>query len=246
MGFAHPHTALAFHAPPAFHVQSKRYHPLNRPLRHTCSFQRRGSAIDTISYALRKKPIVTAITRDADLTDALSSSANVAFLLGADILTLAGTVERLHAAGKLSFVHLDLMTGIARDTSGIRYLAETIGVDGVVTTRTSLIAAAKQHGLIAVQRTFILDSVSIDQTLKMLQDSRPDAIEVLPGLVIPHVMHLLKPSRHTPIIAGGLLSTPEHVRSVLTAGCIGASTSSRILWRWQDAGFPDGPEASWT
>jgi glycerol uptake operon antiterminator len=196
------------------------------------------SDVEVLEYALKKKPIVTAITRDTDLKEALQSSATVAFILSADILSLADTVERIHAADKLTFVHLDLMTGIARDASGIKFLANSIGVDGVVTTRSNLIPIAKQHQLITVQRTFILDSVSIDQALKTMHDSRPDAMEVLPGLVIPHVIHLFKSNRNMPIIAGGLLSTKAHAKSVLESGVIGISTSSAQLWKWQDQSFP--------
>lgn len=196
-------------------------------------------SINTLEYALKKKPVITAVTRDEDLDTAVSSSANVAFLLNSDIMTLADTTAQLQAAGKLCFVHLDLMTGVARDASGIRYLAEKIGIDGIVTTRTNLISIAKHHGLITVQRTFILDSVSIDQALKTMQDSRPDAVEVLPGLVIPHVLPMTHTGSHSPIIAGGLLSTTEHVRMVLKSGCIGISTSSLHLWQWQDQDFSE-------
>ncbi|MCL6454870.1 MAG: glycerol-3-phosphate responsive antiterminator [Alicyclobacillus sp.] len=195
-------------------------------------------AIDTLRYALKKKPIITAVTRDTDMTQVLSSTANVVFLLSADIISITETVERLREAGKLSFVHLDLMTGIARDASGIRYLAQKVGVDGVVTTRSNLIPVAKQHDLITLQRTFILDSVSVDQSLKIMHDSRPDAVEMLPGLVIPQVIHLFASHQHTPIIAGGLLSTKEQVQSVLGSGVIGVSTSAVSLWKWQDDGFP--------
>lgn len=195
--------------------------------------------MDALQYALKKKPIIASITRDSDFTEVLQSTANVAFFLNSDILTLSSMVNALHAAGKLSFVHLDLMTGIARDSSGIKFLAEHIGIDGIVTTRTNLISMAKQHQLITIQRSFILDSVSIDQTIKIMQDSRPDAVELLPGLVLPSVMHLLQKRRQSPIIAGGLLSTQAHVRDVLQSGCIGVSTSSASLWKWQDKEFPD-------
>lgn len=196
--------------------------------------------IDVLEYALKKKPVVTAITGDSNLSEALRSSANVTFLLNADIMTLSDITRQLQTADKLVCVHLDLMSGVARDASGIRYLAEVVGIDGIVTTRSQLIPIAKRHGLITIQRTFILDSVSAHQTLKIMQDSRPDALEVLPAPVIPHVMdQLTTGSRQTHIIGGGLLSTAEDAKTILQSGCMGLSTSAPRLWQWQDDGFPD-------
>lgn len=201
---------------------------------------REGAKMDALEYALSKKPVVTAINGETHLQEVLRSSSNVTFLLNADIMTLSDITEQLQAADKLVFVHLDLMSGVARDASGVRYLAEVVGVDGIVTTRSQLIPIAKKNRLITIQRTFILDSVSANQTLKVMNDSRPDALEVLPAPIIPHVMGFLTsggPKSH--IIGGGLLSTIADARTVLDSGCIGISSSAPRLWQWQDDGFPD-------
>ncbi len=195
--------------------------------------------LDVLRYALQKRPIVPAITHETDLDEVANSNANVAFILDCNIITIKDMVDKLQDSNKLVFVHLDLMSGIARDKSGVRFLAERIGIDGIVTTRSNLVSLAKQHDLMTIQRTFILDSVSIDQTIKTMHTSCPDAVEILPGLVIPLVMHLLKPSKQTPIIAGGLLSAKEDVKKALDCGCLGVSTSSTVLWKWQNANFTD-------
>ncbi|MCL6547570.1 MAG: glycerol-3-phosphate responsive antiterminator [Alicyclobacillus sp.] len=193
----------------------------------------------TLSYALRKKPIITAVKSPSDLALATRSTAHVAFVLNTDILTLADVARELRDAGKLAFVHVDLMAGIGKDAAGIRYLAEQIGIDGVVTTRSHLISTARQLGLLTVQRVFIFDSVSVEQGVKLIRDSQPDAVEVLPGLVIPHVIDWLAPKLGTPLIAGGLLSTVPQAQMVLRHGVMGISTSSVPLWEWQDQGFPE-------
>ena len=48
-----------------------------------------------------------------------------------------------------------------RDRFGLEFLAKQ-GVDGILTTRTNIVKAAKDLKMIAVQRFFIVDSHSVD------------------------------------------------------------------------------------
>jgi glycerol uptake operon antiterminator len=188
----------------------------------------------TISYALKTKPVITSIVSDNDLEPVLRTTSNIVFLLTGNIFTLKGITERVQDAGKLMFVHLDLMEGLGKDAESVRYLAEIIKVDGIVTTRSNIIMAAQKCGLITIQRLFVFDSVSLDNGIRIIKSSRPDAIEVLPGIVVPRVMGRLRQEIDLPVIAGGLISDLNDLKSVLDHGAIGVSTSSKALWKWQD------------
>ena len=188
--------------------------------------------VKTISYALKSKPVITSIVSDSDLEPVLRTTSNIVFLLTGNIFTLKGITERVQDAGKLMFVHLDLMEGLGKDTESVRYLAEIIKVDGIVTTRSNIIMAAQKCGLITIQRLFVFDSVSLD--IRIIKSSRPDAIEVLPGIVVPRVMGRLRQEIDLPVIAGGLISDLDDLKCVLDHGAIGVSTSSKVLWKWQD------------
>src|SRR5690625_5399555 len=74
------------------------------------------------------------------------------------------------------------MKGLKRDPAGIEFLANHIGIDGIVTTHANLIRTAQRLDLLAIQRIFILDSASVKQGIKSIQESRPDAVEVFQGL----------------------------------------------------------------
>lgn len=192
------------------------------------------TGIETIRYALRNKPVITSLVANEALGPMLKTSSNIAFILAGDIFSLEKTVEEIKDAGKLAFVHFDLIAGIGKDQMGVRFLADKVGADGVVTTRSNIILAAKRYGLLTVQRLFAFDSVSIDNGIKVISSTQPDAIEVLPGMVIPRIIKRIRKELDLPVIAGGLITDLADLEEALSCGAIGISTSSGKLWQWQD------------
>jgi len=128
------------------------------------------------------------------------------------------------------FFHIDLADGIAADETGVRF-AKACGVDGLVTTRPTLIEAGKRHGLETVLRAFLQDSRSLRRTIQISQRCMPDGLDLLPGPVLPEVMSDITKVLSQPVIGGGLVRRPEQVRDLLKAGCRAISTSSTELWR---------------
>lgn len=188
----------------------------------------------TLRYVLKNKPIITSLVAEEDLEELIKTTSNIAFILTGNIFSLKNVSDRLKEAGKLIFVHIDLMEGIGKDKWGIQYLAEEIGIDGVVTTRSNIIIAAKHYGLITIQRLFVFDSVSLDKGINVIKSSQPDAIEVLPGMVIPRVIKKIHKEVDVQVIAGGLIIDLQDVQTALESGAIGISTSTKELWHWQD------------
>ncbi|MGY5344919.1 glycerol-3-phosphate responsive antiterminator [Paenibacillus glucanolyticus] len=187
-----------------------------------------------ISYCLKRRPIITSLMHAEELPAVLATESNIVFILKTDIFMIESIVEQISEAGKLSFVHFDLIEGIGKDKTGVRYLAEKAGIDGIVTTKNTAIVEAKKLGLLTVQRLFVFDSVSLDNGIKMIKVSNPDAIEVLPGMVCQRIMDRIRAEVDVPVIAGGLMIDLEDFDTALKSGVIGISTSSKELWRWQD------------
>lgn len=173
-------------------------------------------------------PIIAAVRSESDIAHALKSDIQALFWLSCDIMTVEELTRRVHEAGKLLFVHVDLAEGIGKDVSGIRYLA-SLGVDGVISTRSSIITAAKKHGLACVQRFFMIDSRSVDTALDSLRQAQPDMIEIMPAIAYKTIARIGKKTR-IPIIAGGLIETKEEIFSALGAGASMVSTAKYELW----------------
>ncbi|MGE5553123.1 MAG: glycerol-3-phosphate responsive antiterminator [Betaproteobacteria bacterium] len=181
---------------------------------------------------LRRKPVIGGLKQGANLNRGIDAGVEVFFALTGTIFDLEVTAARVREAGRLILAHIDLLEGVGRDAPGIRFLARNLGIHGILSTRNSLIRAAREAGLLAVQRLFLLDSEALSTGLSVAERSTPDAIEVLPGLVIPQVVHRL-PIRHLPpLIGGGLVETPEEVCSILDAGAVAVSTSREELWNY--------------
>src|SRR5512140_1329892 len=77
---------------------------------------------------LAEAPCCAAITSDDSLDVALDTSVAAVFILRGDGLELRPTIERIHGAGKLVAVHLDLVDGLRPDRQAIAWLAG-LGVD---------------------------------------------------------------------------------------------------------------------
>ena len=175
-----------------------------------------------------KKPIAAAIRTEKDFSTALRSDVDMIFLLHSNIMTVHQYVKEIHSAGKKAFVHVDFAEGIGKDRYGLEFLAKQ-GVDGILTTRTNIVKAAKEYGLSTVQRFFIVDSHSLGTSVDSIKISKPDIIEIMPGVVTKKIKEFADKAS-MPIIAGGLVETVEEVRAALEAGADVVSTGEAELW----------------
>lgn len=184
---------------------------------------------------LAKHPAIPALRRAEDMDAAHRHSAKLVFFLTGTLYDLRDVCARGESLGMHVFCHLDLVQGIGKDPAGVKWLATETGVRGILTTRTTLIRAAKNEGLMAIQRLFMLDSESLKTGLEVIASSRPDAVELLPALVIPSIAHRLPTDRLSPFIAGGLVETIAELECIMAAGALAVSTSKRELWAYERA-----------
>lgn len=180
---------------------------------------------------LKARPVIAGLRDSTGVEAAIRHGVGVLFILGEDIFALQDSVAKAHAEGRLILAHVDLIKGIGRDEAGVRFLARTLGVDGILTTRSNLIGPAKREGLLAVQRLFVLDSESLEAGLPTVEKAAPDAVEMLPGVILPTIAgQLARRGTLPPLIAGGLIRTAAQVDAVLSAGAVAVSTSESSLW----------------
>ena len=175
--------------------------------------------------------VAAAVRTQEDFLAALDSRVDVIFLLYSNILTVAEHIQKSHDAGKKVFIHMDFSEGIGKDRAGLQYL-KSLGADGILTTKTSMIRPAKETGLITVQRFFILDSHSVDTALDSIRIAKPDVVEIMPGVVVKKIKEFAD-KVNTPILVGGLLEFPEEVDAAIEAGATAVSTADRILWDYK-------------
>lgn len=81
----------------------------------------------------------------------------------------------------------------------------------------------------AVHRFFVLDSRSLENIRRQSAASKPDCIEILPG-IMPKVIKRIVQHQHIPVIAGGLIDDKEDIMTALKAGATAISTTRQELW----------------
>lgn len=180
---------------------------------------------------LERNPVIPAVKDDESLKKALESENNIVFILYGDILNVGDIVDQLRQKGKFPFIHVDMVTGLASSPVVVEYIAKHYQRKcGILTTKSVIIKKAVESDVRVVQRVFALDSMSIENNLYQIRKNRPDAIEIMPG-VIPKVIRSIKEGAgDLPIIGGGLIETKEEIMDVLKNGGIAVSTSRKSLW----------------
>ena len=177
--------------------------------------------------ALQDCPVIAALKNDAGLEKAIASDCTTVFFLYGTILNIASLVERVKKAGKIVFVHADLIEGMTAKDITADFIAQNTQADGIISTRPNIIRRAKALNLLTIQRFFLFDSLSFESVLH--QNSNADAVDLLPG-TMPRVLERLKPLIRQPIIASGLLADKQDVVAALSAGAQAVSTTKPELW----------------
>lgn len=174
-------------------------------------------------------PIIASITQDAMISAALASKVRRVNLMAGNIMTLDHIVKQLRNKGKQIYVHVEMVGGIGRDGSAIEYLAEMYGIDGIVTTKSNAVAAAKQAGIKSIQRVFAIDSAAVETAIRMINHCQPDEVELMPGLM-PRIIREFKERVGKPLIVGGLIRSQEEIDIALRSGANYVSIGDPELW----------------
>lgn len=185
--------------------------------------------MNKILESMDNSPIIAAIRTRKEAEMAAKSNSEIIFLLGGDIPEVAKIVEILKNAEKKVFVHLDLIDGLGKDDKAVKFLAEYVNPNGIITTKSALIKTIKSCGILAGQRCFILDSKSYEVAVKSVLTNKPDLVELMPA-TIPRIIARFCDKVKGNIIAGGLVETKMDAYNALDAGALGVSTSKKELW----------------
>jgi len=195
-----------------------------------CRFALGGVCMDFLSKVMAGKKIGASIRRVEDLEEAVRHpNIRTIFLLGGDINFLPAMVKRVRAADKVLLVHIDLIEGVGKDRAGI-HLLKRMGVQGIVTTKSSLVKFAIEEEIWVVQRLFIVDSESVKTAIRVAGNVKPTAVEVLPATIPRYFVEEMKKNLGLTILGGGLLRTEADVKEALDKGIDAISTSLRHLW----------------
>lgn len=187
------------------------------------------TGVQHLLESLADMPMIAAVKRKEDLQRALNCSCQVIFLLYGDICTIAQTVEKVKSRNKTAIVHIDLIEGLENKAVAVEFIQKNTRADGIISTKPALVKAAKEAGMITIQRFFLLDSIALENIKKHMELGIADIVEILPG-VMPKIIRQLCREISTPLIAGGMISDKEDVITALGAGATAVSTTRSDIW----------------
>ncbi|MDR7870759.1 MAG: glycerol-3-phosphate responsive antiterminator [Tissierellaceae bacterium] len=176
-----------------------------------------------------ENPIIASINDLDNLDIALNSNCEVIALLTGNIFNLKEISHKVHESNKILLIYIDKIDGFSKDTWGLEYIVKNIPLNGIITSRENLVKLSKDMGVFTIRRMFIPDTKSLEEVLVSVKKNRPHALEILPG-IMPKVIKKIVEDTKIPLIAGGLISDLDDVKSGLDAGAIAISTSNKDVW----------------
>ena len=180
------------------------------------------------SSLFEENPVIAAVKNDEQLNEALNSQVQLIFVLYGDILNIKEISEKIVSKNKIGIIHIDLVEGFSSKVIVIKYIKDNTKFNGIISTKPQIIKNAKEYNLIAIQRVFIFDTLSLNNAKSHLVPEC-DAIEVLPG-VIPKVISDISKGAEKPVVAGGLIETKEEIIEALNNGASSVSTTKKHMW----------------
>lgn len=182
-----------------------------------------------IREILERNPIIPALKNEENIEEAIKSGSEIVFIIMSNLMNIKDIVSRLKNEGKIVFVHADMVEGLSSSNYGVEFLVNTIRPDGIITTKHNMVSFARKNNIAVIQRYFILDSFSFKNTISHIRENKPDAIEILPGLM-PKIIKRICNLVNLPVITGGLVEDKEDVMNALKAGAEGVSTTKIEIW----------------
>ena len=182
-----------------------------------------------IKEILARNPVIPAIKNKINLEEACSCESEIVFVIMSTLSNIDEIITSLKENNKIVFVHVDMIEGLSSSNYSVEYIMKNTKADGIITTKHSIVNFAKKNDICVIQRFFILDSFSFKKTITHVRENKPDAIEVLPG-VMPKIIKRVCNLLNLPIITGGLIDEKDDIINALNAGAEGISTTDKGLW----------------
>ncbi|MGD8190688.1 glycerol-3-phosphate responsive antiterminator [Brevibacillus ginsengisoli] len=179
---------------------------------------------------LTEHRLIASVKEPKYLEKAAEAQVGAVVLSIGNIRVIKNYVDFFRGHSRPVFLHLERIGGISYDREGLAFLAQHVKPDGIVTTRNTLIKLAKKYELLTIQRLFLVDSDAVKSGLESVQETQPDAVEIMPALIPEYIEEYCR-ELQVPIIAGGLITKREQMVKALQHGAIAVSVGSHQLWK---------------
>jgi glycerol uptake operon antiterminator len=182
----------------------------------------------SLGASLTRHPVIATLYGLEQIERFIDSAAETAIVANVELSKLQAVVELLMKAGKGLIINIDSCDGLSQDKGGVDYLCD-IGVTSLVSTRVATIQRANRAGLSTLQKVFVTDRSTWPRSVKALQQSSPDYVQLMPAPMLAHIGPRERKAL-PPIVASGFVCNQDDARAALRLDAVAVSTSNSELW----------------
>lgn len=177
---------------------------------------------------LPEQPLIPVLTTMKQVELFLETPLSLCLLQDMHFSLLKEVVRILHENQRFGLVHIELIHGISNDEFGAQILTQQLRVDGIISSKPKIIETAKKNHAFAIQRVFLIDSKSLTRGLASVNETIPDAMEVMPALTYP-LFEMIREKTDVELWAGGLVKNENIAQTILESGAKRITVSDLAL-----------------
>ncbi|MBM3705228.1 MAG: glycerol-3-phosphate responsive antiterminator [Actinobacteria bacterium] len=186
--------------------------------------------VNELVTILKKNPVIPCTNKLEDYENHDFASSKVVLLYDFSIFDLKNFKTAVRQFNKFTIFSLETMSGIANDDEGVKFLRDTLGIEAVESSSPRALSSAKKMGMITVQTIFTFDSKSIIKATKLMQEIKPDFIDIRPGISLLKIKGIMNSIEKYKIICSGMISTQKEIELLIKNGATAVTTSKKELW----------------
>lgn len=177
-----------------------------------------------------KFKIVPSVKEVKYLKNALHANNPCIQLTGSHIGNLQHLTNKCHQEGRKVIVNHELVDGLGKDRIAFQMLKKLYHVDGIIGSSITKLHMMKGLNVKVIYRITLMDSISVDNALRTINEVKFDAIELRPYYHAIEFLPTFKKAWDGEYYVAGFVNTEEKLKKCKEAGFSGAMTSTVELW----------------
>lgn len=180
--------------------------------------------MNDLESTLHQYPIIASVRNLMDFSLALESKSDNIFLLTGNIFNLKEMSHQVLEKNKNLFVLIDNIDGFSKDTWGLEFIAKNIILDGIISSKDSILKLSKEMGIYTIGLYPIYNTLELEKSTERIAETRPHMGIISPG-IFPEIITDISDKTHLPLIASGFIRQKSDIINAINAGAVGIATS---------------------
>ncbi len=143
-------------------------------------------------------------------------------------------VDAVHQAGKKTVVNVELIGGFNLDRDGARFLKQIFHVDVVIVSNPMWTNYLKGLNLFVIQRIMLMDSLALENSLRIVSETSCDAVELRPSVYgIKYISRLRQTRADIAYFLAGFINTQKIIDEARLLQFKAVTLSNNKLWSYK-------------